>query len=107
MLKKNKKKKKEDQQSSKKSIKCHTCSRTDHATPSRSKHSYHVKSTIEVHQQFTKSSVMKVNLNNTCMDANMILEIQKLVSHIIQAVYTEYMFANHFYLTSYWTRKKS
>lgn len=37
-------------------------------------------------------------MNNTCKDANMVLEIQKLASHITQVIHAEPIFANYFYL---------
>jgi hypothetical protein len=41
---------------------------------------------------------MKADLNSTCKDASMILEIQKMVFHITQVVYAESMSTSYFYL---------
>lgn len=76
-------------------MKCPACSGTDHARFSSSKCLYHVKNKVEVHQGFTKASVIKANLNNICKNANLILEIQKLVLHRTSPDGLTYMFANY------------
>lgn len=68
--------KKEAKQPSKKLIKRLTCS-------SSSKCPYYVKSKAEVHQEFTKTSIIKAILNSIFKDANMILKSKNWVSHII------------------------
>lgn len=85
----------EAQRSSTNSMKCPACIGTDHARFSSSKCLYHVKNKVEVHQGFTKASVIKANLNNICKNANLILEIQKLVLHISQGIWASSMFANY------------
>ncbi|KAG1444506.1 hypothetical protein G6F55_012300 [Rhizopus delemar] len=70
----------------------------DHARSSSSRYPYHSKSKTEAHKEFTKTSVIKANLNNICEDANIILEIQKIVSHITQVIYAGSMLATYFYL---------
>lgn len=85
----------EAQRSSTNSMKCPACSGTDHARFSSSKCLYHVKNKVEVHQGFTKASVIKANLNNICKNANLILEIQKLVLHRTSPDGLTYMFANY------------
>ncbi|KAG0789752.1 hypothetical protein G6F57_005979 [Rhizopus arrhizus] len=73
-------------------------SATNHAISSSSKCPYHIKSKAETHQEFTKTSVTKAILNNICKDANMIMELQKWISHIAQVIYTDSMFTSYFYL---------